>query len=121
VQYFTELLVWQKAHRLFLDLVNDVATLPKTTVARILTDQILRSSSSISANIAEGFASLTTKEYIHYLGISRKSASETENHLYQFRDVSLFPSTVVETRLQQIIEINRMLMGLIKSLRKDNK
>ena len=118
MKHFTELLVWQKAHRFFLDLVNDIAPLPKTTVMRILSDQILRSSSSISDNISEGFASLTTKEYVHYLGISRKSASETENHLYQFRDVTLLPADVIELRLQQIIEINRMLMGLIKSLRK---
>jgi len=121
VKHFTELLVWQKSHRLFLDLVNDVATLPKTPVARILIDQILRSSSSVSDNISEGFASLSTREYIHYLGISRKSASETENHLYQFRDVPLFPAALVDVRLGQILEINRMLMGLIKSLRIQSK
>ncbi|HBE74043.1 MAG TPA: four helix bundle protein [candidate division Zixibacteria bacterium] len=121
MKHFTELLVWQKAHRLFLDLAKDVASLPKTPVNRILTDQILRSSSSISDNISEGFSSLSTREYIHYLGISRKSGSETENHLYQFRDLSLMPVSVVEERLRQIIEVNRMLMGLIKSLRKGTK
>ncbi len=51
IESFRELTVWQKSHQLFLDIANDVELFPKKRVAWIIADQILRSSSSISANI----------------------------------------------------------------------
>lgn len=47
-----------------------------------LTDQLRRSASSISANIAEGSGSNTKKDFSHYLDISIKSIFETVSHLY---------------------------------------
>ena len=52
---FRELIVWQKSHQLFLDFVKDVEFFPRNQAGKIVVDQILRSSASISANIAEGF------------------------------------------------------------------
>jgi len=51
IKSFREFTIWQKSHQLFLDIVNDVELFPKKRVAWIIADQILRSSSSISANI----------------------------------------------------------------------
>ena len=53
---FRELKVWQMAMELFMEVVRDVEAFPKTEVARIIANQILRSVSSI---IAEGYAVLT--------------------------------------------------------------
>lgn len=47
-----------------------------------LTDQLRRSASSISANIAEGSGSSSKKDFTHYLDISIKSSYETVSHLY---------------------------------------
>lgn len=45
-------------------------------------DQILRSSSSVHANIAEGFSQrFYPKKFIHYLYIALGSSDETANHL----------------------------------------
>ena len=55
IESFRELIVWQKFHQLFLDIANDVELFPQKGVAWIIADQILRSSSSISTNISEGF------------------------------------------------------------------
>lgn len=48
---------------------------------RIILDQLIRSATSISANLAEGSASVSRKEFANYLGISRKSAVETVHWL----------------------------------------
>mgnify|MGYP001583296627 CR=1 FL=1 len=49
--------------------------------SKIVLDQLIRSITSISANIAEGSAAVSRKEFINYLGISRKSAVETVHWL----------------------------------------
>lgn len=48
---------------------------------RIILDQLIRAVTSISANIAEGSAAVSRKEFINYLGIARKSAVETVHWL----------------------------------------
>jgi len=74
---YRQLIVWQKSHRLFLELMTEVEGFPKTRAAGIVTDQLLRSSGSISANIAEGFGRRQGKEYVHYLIVARGSTTDT--------------------------------------------
>lgn len=39
---FTDLIVWQKSHQLFLDIVKDVEGFPRKRAADIIANQILR-------------------------------------------------------------------------------
>ncbi len=114
---FTDLQVWQKSHRLFLDFIKDIGLLPNNRVTTVLIDQTVRSVSSISANIAEGFASRNPKEYCRYLDIARKSASESENWFLKFRDSEIMEKTLAQTRIDACIEISKMIYGLIKSIK----
>jgi four helix bundle protein len=84
---FRELIVWQKSHKLFLAVIKEVEAFPKTRAAGIVTDQLLRASGSIGANIAEGFGRRQGKEYLHYLIIGRGSAMETMNWLITCDDM----------------------------------
>lgn len=77
MQDFRGLTVWQKPVGLFEKCVFDTEGFPKTEVARIMMNQVLRSAASISANIAEGYGRRKGKEYEHYLYIARGSANET--------------------------------------------
>lgn len=82
-----------------------------------LTSQIRRASVSIPANIAEGAARQTTKEFLQFLSIAQGSSSEVETEL-------LIASKVGYIRKEEYIElkaelgsIGRMLIGLSKRLR----
>jgi len=118
IKHFTDFMVWQKAHALFLCLLKDVESFPRRQVGFILTDQILRSSGSISANIAEGF-NRSTKKFLSALDIAIGETNETENWLYKIRDAKLLPLATVNARIEQTKEIGRMLNGLIRSLDKN--
>jgi four helix bundle protein len=59
---------------------------------KIIIDQIIRSIGSISSNIAEGFNSRTTKQYLSFLDIARRSAAESENWFYKLRDIGQLTS-----------------------------
>jgi len=115
VRHFAQLQVWQKAHRLFLQLANDLERLPSNRATWVIADQLLRSVGAISANIAEGFNAPTTKEYLRYLDTAKRSAHESENWLYKLRDLGLINGAIPE-RLSLCDEIVRMLDGLSRSL-----
>ncbi len=110
---FRELIVWQKSHALFPEIVSDVEGFPKKRAADIITDQILRSSGSISANIAEGFGRRQRKEYVHYLIVARGSTTETLNWLIKCMDMGWIKKDNYELRESTIEEIMKMLNKMI--------
>ncbi len=111
IKDFRELIVWQKAHELFLAVVKDIEQFPHIQAAQILSDQLLRACSSISANIAEGFGRRQGKEYVHYLIIARGSATETLNWLVNCLD----PGWLDKRRF---IERENLLQEILKMLNK---
>lgn len=121
IRHFTDLKVWRMAHQLFLDALRDVENFPKSVSGRIVTDQIIRSLGSISANISEGFSSRTTKQYISYLDIARNSSSEAENWYYKVRDAKWMDKDVVNQRIKICIEIHKMLQRMVTNLEKRSK
>jgi four helix bundle protein len=62
---FTDLIVWQKAHQLVLDIYKITEKFPKKETYS-LTDQMRRAAVSVSSNIAEGFGRYTYKDKIHF-------------------------------------------------------
>ena len=113
IRSFEDLIVWQKAHRLFLDVVRDVEQFPDGRVSNVIANQLLRSASSISANIAEGFGRRMGKEYTHYLIVSRGSTTETVNWYLKCRDLKLVSGAIFEDRRSLLEEILKMLNKMI--------
>jgi four helix bundle protein len=117
VQRFTDLDVWRRSHELFLHLLFDLETLPNTRVATILTDQGVRALGSVGANIAEGFNRSKAK-YLNCLDIGLGEANETENWLYKLRDAKLLAREKANAHVVEIIQIQKMLSGLHRSISK---
>ncbi|GBD96241.1 MAG TPA: four helix bundle protein [Nitrospirae bacterium] len=119
IKHFTDLEVWRRAHKLFLDLLDDISGFPKNEVARILISQMVRSVSSISSNIAEGFNARSTKQYLNYLDISKRTTAESENWYYKIKDAGVLKKDIADKRISECVEISKMLQGLINSLSKN--
>ncbi len=64
---------------------------------------------------------MTTKQYISFLDITRRSAAESENWFYKLRDIGYLPTEVADARINEWCEISKMLYGLMNSLRKKSK
>lgn len=79
-QSFEELVVWKKARELKSEIFELVKTFPCEEKYRLI-DQLVRSSRSINAQIAEGHGRRTNKDKIKFCIQSRGSLSETLNHL----------------------------------------
>ena len=113
IRSFEDLIVWQKSHQLFLDVARDVGTFPVSATGRVITNQVLRSASSISANIAEGFGRRTGKEYTHYLIVARGSTTETLDWYLKCRDLDLIDGAGFQERRALLEEILKMLNRMI--------
>lgn len=109
IRSFEDLIVWQKAHQFFLDVVRDADAFNRSVAARVIANQVLRSASSISSNIAEGFGRRTGKEYTHYLIVARGSTTETLDWYLKCRDLDLVDLVVFANRRAMLEEILKML------------
>ncbi len=118
IESYQDLKVWKKSIRLVTEIYKITQSFPKVEVYS-LTNQIRRSAISIPANIAEGWGRNMTKEYIHFLKISRGSLLETETHLIISKNLKYISSQTMESMLLKIKEINKMLNALINSLNKN--
>ncbi len=72
--------VWQHGHQLAVEVFQLTIDLPRSEDYS-LTSQLRRSSSSVSANIAEAFGRKTKKDKSNFYIIARGSAFETQNHI----------------------------------------
>lgn len=109
--------VWKKS----IDLVQRIYELTKT-FPKIedfgLTNQMRRALISLPANISEGAARQTKKEFIQFLHMAQGSLSELDTHL----EIALRVDYLKEIALQEVSilmnDIDKMLTGLIKSLKR---
>ena len=77
IQSYRDLIVWQKAMDLAVQIYSLTARFPKDERFRLV-DQLTRAVVSVPANIAEGYARDSPKDYARFLAIARGSLAETE-------------------------------------------
>ncbi len=108
IRDFKDLVVWQKAHPLVLDIDRATRTFP-TEDRYGLTGQLRRSAASVPANIAEGCGRDGERERARFLSIGAGSASETEYHLLLALDLEYLPRATHEDLHARINEVKKML------------
>ena len=86
----------------------------------ILSKQLLRSGTSIGANIREANNAQSKADFIHKLSISLKESDETEYLLEPLKDSSYIGFDNFINLQNQNQEINRMLISSIKTLKRIN-
>ncbi|HXU10228.1 MAG TPA: four helix bundle protein, partial [Blastocatellia bacterium] len=75
-----DLIVWQKSMDLAEDVYRVTSGFPREELYR-MTSQLTRAAISVPANIAEGHARGTRKDYANFLAIAKGSLMETETFL----------------------------------------
>ena len=116
IRDFTDLLVWQKAHVLVVEIYKLVTKFPSYERYG-LADQMRRAGVSITSNIAEGFGRQTLREKTQFYYMAKGSLTELRNQLYIARDVEYVEESRVNTLLLIVEEVYKMLYGLIRSTR----
>lgn len=110
-----KLWIWQKAHKLRLEIHKICKRLPKSEQYRLV-GQIERSSSGVADNIAEGNSSYYYNDKIKGFYTARKEAAETQNHLRHMEGKQYISSNKAEELIDVYEEIIRGINGLIKTI-----
>jgi len=81
----------------------------------VLSKQILRSGTSVGANIEEAYQGESKSDFIHKLAIANKEAFETHYWLRLLRDSIILETNMAESFMADCDEIQRMLVAAIKT------
>jgi four helix bundle protein len=115
VKSYKDLLVYQKAKSLAVDIIKYFSGLKISNTKEFLFNQLFRASSSIPANLAEGFGRNYSGSFRQFVSIARGSAFETEYWLETMVDLENFDSKIINGFIQRNNEICKMLSGLMKN------
>ena len=112
-----KLSVWQRAVNLVVAIYKATASFPRDERFG-LTSQIRRAAVSIPANIAEGAARDSQKEFTYFLSNAQGSASELETELLIAQKLGYLDPTRYATMRNEIDSVGRMIFGLSQSIKR---
>ncbi len=111
---FKDLIVWQKAYELVMEIYRITQRFPKEETYG-LTQQMRRSAISIASNISEGYGRRFNREYKQFLSIAYGSHCELETQYLLAVDLNY--SEKSETIEGLIDEVGKMLYRMINPVR----
>ena len=114
---FEELEAWKAGREIRKKISELIRKFPVEEKYRLV-DQLLRSSRSITANIAEGFGRFHFQENIQFCRQSRGSAFETIDHLICAYDEKIINSDTCDIIKSDINNFLKILNGYISYLKK---
>jgi four helix bundle protein len=116
MQDVKNLLVWQRSHSFSLTIHRVTSAVGRRDNSGIV-GQVRRAALSISANIAEGCGRESNADLARFLQIAVGSASEVESHLQFLLDTRLLSPNDFDQCQSEVVQIRRMLIGLLKKVR----
>ncbi len=116
IQSFTDLEVWQEAHKLVLLVYKTTKNFPKEELFGLVS-QLRRAAVSITSNIAEGFSRYSYKEKAQFYSMALGSLTELQNQLVIGRDVGYLNKEVFIQLSEQSVVVHKLLNAFIKRTR----
>ena len=98
-----------------ISIILTIKNLPKTTENRIITSQLIRSSTSIGANYAEAINAISKMDFRNKIFISKKEASETRYWLRILEATN--PELDASNELGEINELLLILQKIVSTLK----
>jgi four helix bundle protein len=111
-----KLALWKRAVEFVVKLYKVTSHFPKEEKFG-LTSQIRRAGVSVPANIAEGAARQSDKEFLHFLSNAQGSASELSTELLIASKLGYLTTKEYSEVMSELDHIGRMLFGLSKNVK----
>ncbi|MBU6157980.1 MAG: four helix bundle protein [Bacteroidetes bacterium] len=116
----TNNLILDKTFTLALKIINLHQHLRENQIERDLCIQLLRSGTSIGANVEEAVGGSSRKDFIHKLQIAYREARESKYWLRLFKESNWIEDKYTEGIILDIDEILKILTSILKSSKQEN-
>ena len=120
IERFEDLQGWQKG-RLLANQIFKLTSHASFAKDFRLRDQINDAAGSVMHNIAEGFDAGSNLEFIRFIKMARRSASEVQPEPYLALDRKYIPQSELDLTYSLATETKKLINGLISYLRKSSK
>jgi four helix bundle protein len=114
---FRNLEIWRKAIALSTEVYSVTKSFPASEQFG-LTSQIQRAVVSVAANIAEGSARSSNKEFVHFLEFSLGSLYELETELIVANNVGILDQSKFDNLSNKMTELEKMILSFKFTLQK---
>ena len=115
-----ESFIYNKAVDFAVRIVNLYKYLTEIKKETIMSKQLLRSGTSIGANISEALSAESTADFIHKLSISQKEINETQYWLTLLQKTEYISEKQYESIQQDCEDIRKMLISIIITSKKNS-
>ena len=109
----------EKSFKFAIRIVNLYKHLTSNKKESILSKQLLRCGTSIGANIYEAQDAQSKADFIAKLSISLKEARETQYWIELLKETNYLTSKEAESILKDLVEIIKLLVSIIKTLKEN--
>lgn len=100
-----------------IQVIKFLDTLPRKQACLIISNQVLRSATSIGANFIEAKSASSKRDYIKYYEIALKSANETKYWLGLLRDALNLNAEEINKLLKETGEIGNILAASLLTMK----
>ncbi len=107
----------KRTYELGVKIVKFVSAFPKNTAGIALGNQLIRSGTSIGANVEEALGAHTKSDFIYNMNTAKKEARETRYWLRMVSDSNLLRDSSLLDECEQLINI---LTSIVKSSKKNS-
>jgi len=109
--------VQDKSYKFAVRIVGACQYLVNEKKEYVLSRQLLKSGTSIGANIEEAIGGQSRRDFLAKLNISYKEAREARYWIKLLKDTKYFDNAVAESLLGDINELIRIMVSILKTMR----
>lgn len=108
-----EFKISKRAYNWSLEVFIRCRKIQRSDESRVVRNQLLRSASSVAANLAEADCCLSKKDFIKCVGIALKECNESKVWISYLRDLNLVEIEAIKELLLECDQISRILASII--------
>lgn len=110
-------IVYDKSFQFAIRIINLYKYLVNNKKEYILSKQVLRSGTSIGANVKEALQAQSKRDYLSKMNIALKEASETDYWLKLLKETE-YINNGSDSLMKDCIELNKILISIVKTTKK---
>jgi four helix bundle protein len=110
-------IILDKSYELALEIIKLVKSIPRKSENFALINQIVKSGTSVGANVEEAIAASSRNDFVHKMNIALKEARETNYWLRLFRDARIAESKDISAVLNLSTEVMKIAGAIVRTTR----